>query len=77
MRFHAEAARDAYDAIVVGSGIGGLTGAALLARAGLSVLVVERHAFAESAVGLADWHLRRIRIACRDVTGQGRREILD
>ncbi len=43
MRFHAEARRDAYDAIVVGSGIGGLTAAALLARSGRSVLVVERH----------------------------------
>jgi prolycopene isomerase len=43
MRFHEEAARDAYDAIVVGAGLGGLTAAALLARAGRSVLVVERH----------------------------------
>lgn len=43
MRFHEEAARDAYDAVVVGAGLGGLTTAALLARAGLGVLVVERH----------------------------------
>jgi len=43
MRFHEEATRDAYDVIVVGSGLGGLTAAALLARAGRSVLVVERH----------------------------------
>ena len=43
MRFRDESRRDAYDAIVVGSGIGGLTTAALLARAGRSVLVVERH----------------------------------
>ena len=43
MRFHEEAARDRYDAIVIGSGLGGLTSAALLARAGRSVLIVERH----------------------------------
>jgi len=40
MRFHEEAARDRYDAIVIGSGLGGLTSAALLARAGKSVLIV-------------------------------------
>ncbi len=43
MRFHAESSRDAYDVIVVGAGIGGLTAAALLARTGRDVLVVERH----------------------------------
>jgi phytoene desaturase len=43
VRFHGEASKDSYDAIVVGSGIGGLTAASLIARAGRSVLVVERH----------------------------------
>jgi prolycopene isomerase len=43
VRFHNEAKRDAYDVVVVGAGIGGLTVAALLARMGRSVLVVERH----------------------------------
>ena len=43
MRFHGEARDDAYDVIVVGSGIGGLTSASLLASQGKKVLVVERH----------------------------------
>ena len=36
-------ARDRYDAIVVGAGIGGLTTAAMLAKRGLAVLVLEMH----------------------------------
>ncbi len=43
MRFRREARHDRYDAIVVGSGLGGLTAASLLARAGQHVLVAERH----------------------------------
>ena len=35
--------RDRYDAIVIGAGIGGLTAAALLARRGRSVLVIDQH----------------------------------
>ncbi|GAB4362189.1 MAG: NAD(P)/FAD-dependent oxidoreductase [Methylohalobius crimeensis] len=43
MNFHRESRRERYDAVVIGAGIGGLTAGALLARAGRSVLVVERH----------------------------------
>lgn len=42
-RFHRESRRDAYDAIVVGGGYGGLAAGALLARAGRRVLLIERH----------------------------------
>ena len=35
--------KDRYDVIVIGAGIGGLTCGALLAKNGLSVLVVEQH----------------------------------
>jgi all-trans-retinol 13,14-reductase len=38
-----ESRREHYDVAVIGAGIGGLTAAALLAKAGKSVLVVERH----------------------------------
>lgn len=38
-----ESKRESYDLVVVGSGLGGLTAAALCAKAGRSVLVVERH----------------------------------
>ncbi len=43
MRLHLESRREAYDAIVIGAGVGGLTAAALLTRLGYRVLVVERH----------------------------------
>jgi phytoene desaturase len=43
VRFHRESRRESYDVVVVGSGLGGLCAAALLAREGQSVLVVERH----------------------------------
>ena len=42
-RFHRESRRDAYEAIVIGGGFGGLSAAALLARAGKRVLLLERH----------------------------------
>jgi phytoene dehydrogenase-like protein len=32
-----------YDAIVIGAGLGGLSGAAMLAKNGLTVLLLERH----------------------------------
>ncbi|MDD5035281.1 MAG: NAD(P)/FAD-dependent oxidoreductase [Methylococcaceae bacterium] len=38
-----ESKQEAYDVVVIGAGMGGLSAAALLAKAGQSVLLVERH----------------------------------
>ncbi len=43
MKFHLESHKEEYDVVVIGAGIGGLTAAALLARLGYAVLVIERH----------------------------------
>lgn len=40
---HRESKQEAYDVVVIGAGIGGLSVAALLAKAGKSVLLAERH----------------------------------
>lgn len=42
-RYHPDIAARRFDALVIGSGLGGLTTAALLAKAGQRVLVLERH----------------------------------
>lgn len=48
--------RQRYDVVVIGSGLGGLTAAAVLSRAGRSVLVLEQH---YNLGGLATWFKRR------------------
>ncbi|NOV29909.1 NAD(P)/FAD-dependent oxidoreductase [Methylomonas sp. ZR1] len=40
---HTESKKEVYDVVVIGAGIGGLSTGALLAKAGKSVLLVERH----------------------------------
>ena len=47
--------RDHYDVVVIGSGLGGLTAANVLARAGRSVLLLEQH---YKLGGLATWFRR-------------------
>ncbi|MEM9942743.1 MAG: FAD-dependent oxidoreductase [Planctomycetota bacterium] len=48
-------AADSYDVVVIGSGLGGLTAANILAREGLSVLLLEQH---YKLGGLATWFTR-------------------
>jgi all-trans-retinol 13,14-reductase len=49
-------ARDAYDVVVIGSGLAGLTAANILARAGHSVLLLEHH---YQLGGMATWFKRK------------------
>jgi phytoene dehydrogenase-like protein len=49
-------ARDAYDVVVIGSGLAGLTAANTLAKAGQSVLLLEHH---YQLGGMATWFKRR------------------
>ena len=48
--------RDSYDVVVIGGGLGGMTAANTLARAGHSVLLAEQHS---KLGGLATWFRRR------------------
>lgn len=48
--------RDQYDVIVIGSGLAGMTGANVLAKAGYSVLLLEHH---YQLGGMATWFKRR------------------
>jgi len=46
--------RDSYDVVVFGAGLGGMTAASLLAKRGLSVLMIDRRSFAGQPVRIAE-----------------------
>ncbi len=54
-RDHLQGARERYDVVVIGSGLGGLTSANVLGRAGYSVLLLEQH---YKLGGMATWFKR-------------------
>ena len=54
-RDHLKGTKDYYDVVVIGSGLGGLTGANILAKQGHSVLLLEHH---YQFGGLATWFKR-------------------
>lgn len=56
MSVHKESKKERYDVVFIGSGMGALSAAALLAKAGRSVLVLERH---DRAGGYAHSFLRK------------------
>lgn len=56
MKDFLQGARDAYDVIVIGSGLAGLTAANTLAKAGYAVLLLEQH---YQLGGMATWFKRR------------------
>ena len=54
---HMAGVKDYYDVVVIGSGLGGLTGANCLAKQGHSVLLLEHH---YQFGGLATWFKRKV-----------------
>ncbi len=71
-----------YDVVVIGSGVGGTTSAALLAKAGYKTLVVEKLPFAGGRCATHDYHGYKLntgtehgyrRMPWRFVPGSGRR----
>ncbi|MEW8042680.1 MAG: NAD(P)-binding protein, partial [Candidatus Thiodiazotropha endolucinida] len=68
---------DHYDAIVVGSGLGGLTAGALYARRGKRVLVLERHDKFGGAATVFNRMKMRIEAGLHEIDGLGENDIKD